>query len=167
MRRIYSAIAALDRLDHRELGDPPLTDWAHEHWPSGPRMVHLEMARERRAWYSRLWGLSQGFFAPFAAVFRWRRPMPRMTELEENTFRTLCSRFREEQPLQFIECLLECLLIRVEDNSITAYRHKDNEGQIVDGLLVVFKGTKPAAWAEDSLIELQARIKQLQEEEGE
>lgn len=91
--------------------------------------------------------------------------MARMTELEENTLRSLLSRFREEQPEEFLALVMQTLLIRVEDNSIIAFNHKDDDG-IPDATFAVFKGYKPAAWATESLETLKTRLKDLSEEEN-
>ncbi len=87
---------------------------------------------------------------------------PRMTEAEENTLRVLCTQMREQDPRAFMELLFQCLLNRLDDNSISGFKH--NEGLEVDAMFVVFKGVKPAEWAEESLIELTQRIKKLSEE---
>lgn len=87
-----------------------------------------------------------------------------MTEVDENNFRVLLTRFREEKPDEFILLLLQSLMNRLGDNSISAFRHKDDD-QIPVGLVVIFKGIKPAAWAEESLLELQGRLKKFAEEQ--
>lgn len=89
--------------------------------------------------------------------------MPRMTELEENTLRSLLARHREEDPVAFVDLLLQTLLIRLDDNSISGFKHHDDD-KIPDALFVVFKGYKPAEWAEQSLVELKDRLKTLTKE---
>lgn len=84
-----------------------------------------------------------------------------MTETEENTLRVLMAQFRDEDPEGFIAVLMDTLLFKFTDDSIAGIRRKDGDG-IPDGLIVVFKGAKPAAWAEKSLVELQQRLAELQ-----
>lgn len=89
--------------------------------------------------------------------------MPRMNELEENTLRTLMSRFREQNPEEFINLVSDTLFIRCSDESLTAFHHKDNENH-VDGTIVVFKGGQVAKWADEALKVWTSRLKDLQED---
>lgn len=92
--------------------------------------------------------------------------MPRapMTELEENTLRSLMSRMREEQPLEFLDIVLQTVLIRLDENTICSFNHKNNEGQ-VDAVFAVFKGGKVAEWANQSLLTLKKRLDDMDPEE--
>jgi len=86
--------------------------------------------------------------------------MPRpMTELEENTLRTLLSRMREEKPLEFVDIVLQTVFRRFEDDSIAAINHKNNEGE-VDGVFMIFKGKQVAEWASVCLADLQKKLKE-------
>lgn len=67
--------------------------------------------------------------------------MPKMSEAEENNLRVLFARFREEQPQAFIALVLQTVLNRMDDDSIVALRHTDNDEK-PDGVIVLFKGPK-------------------------
>lgn len=89
-------------------------------------------------------------------------PATRMTEADENNLRSLIGRFREQDPVAFIDLLIQSLLIRLDDNSISGFKHYDDSPvPVSDAMLVVFKGYKPAAWAEESIIDLQKRLKTM------
>lgn len=91
----------------------------------------------------------------------------RITEVEENAVRNLLSRMRQEEPARFIDLVIQSLLAPINDNSIVAIgnasRKSEDESAAV---VVIFKGDGPAKLAIDSLAQLQARLKELESEQG-
>lgn len=83
--------------------------------------------------------------------------MQRMTELEENSLRTLFARYREQDPLEFIQMVMSTFLIRTEPGSIALFRHLDDD-KIPDGGIVSVKGALQIAAVEKVLMDLKKRL---------
>lgn len=86
-----------------------------------------------------------------------RDPGP-LTEVEENLFRNLLARVRNEQPGRFIELFFLSVLAPIEsEEAMVVLRHLDEEEK-PDAVVVIFKGPKPAAWADASVVELKRKM---------
>jgi len=82
-----------------------------------------------------------------------------MTEVEENQFRNLMARMREEDPATFITITLDVLLSKIEDNSLVAIRRKDDD-DVPCSVIAIFNGHGPAKWAIQAMNELQLRSRE-------
>lgn len=94
-----------------------------------------------------------------------RKQQP-MNEAEINTLRNLIGRIREEDPNQFLLIVYDSMLNRMDDETVVAIRHKD-QNEHPDACLVICKGREPAVWAEASVLELQRRLEEYRSQHGE
>lgn len=80
-----------------------------------------------------------------------------MHEADENSFRNLLSRLRQEDPKRFLELICSSILAPMEENTIASIRITDDEEQL-SAMIMVFKGEKVASWANAAEIELREKL---------